>query len=125
MRAADAACYMAKDKGRNASTCTSRRYRAVLAPGRNGVGARIQRALEEDRLRLFSQQIVSLRFSSKQDTHCEILLRLLDEDGRLILPARFIPAAERFGLMPLIDRWVVREALQIVAAGLAGPFADA
>jgi diguanylate cyclase (GGDEF)-like protein/PAS domain S-box-containing protein len=116
LRAADAACYMAKEKGRNRVNV----YRADDSEVSSRQGemewvARIQRALDEERFRLFSQQIVSLQQSSKHGTHCEILLRMLDERGNLVLPARFIPAAEKYGLMPALDRWVVTKAFETYA----------
>src|SRR3954463_1481023 len=117
LRAADAACYMAKEKGRNRVNV----YRAddTEVSSRQGEMewvTRIQRALDEKRLRLFSQQIVSLRQPSKHNTHCEVLLRMLDEQGELVPPARFIPAAEKYGLMPAIDRWVISNAFNSYAS---------
>ncbi|HEX8955652.1 MAG TPA: EAL domain-containing protein, partial [Burkholderiaceae bacterium] len=51
----------------------------------------------------------------RNKTHCEILLRLRDENGQIVPPVAFIPAAERYGLMPAIDRWVIRNALALHA----------
>ena len=48
--------------------------------------------------------------------HCEVLLRMLDEQGELVPPARFIPAAEKYGLMPAIDRWVITNAFSSYAS---------
>ena len=64
-------------------------------------------AFEANRLLLYKQSIISLRDSSL-DRHCEILIRMLDEEGNIILSGAFIPAAERYNLMPKIDRWVIR-----------------
>ena len=67
---------------------------------------RIRWALEEDRLLLAYQEI----HSAGQSGHAprlELLLRMRDEDGRLVLPGAFLPAAERYGLMPRLDRWVI------------------
>jgi diguanylate cyclase (GGDEF)-like protein/PAS domain S-box-containing protein len=116
LRAADAACYMAKEKGRNRVNV----YRAddTEVSSRQGEMewvARIRRALDEGRLRLYSQQIVSLQ-PVKQQPHCEILLRMLDEQGQLVPPAQFIPAAEKYGLMPALDRWVVKNAFESYAS---------
>ncbi len=63
--------------------------------------------------RLFSQAIAPVDDDGAQEEHCEILLRL-EENGKLLAPGIFIPAAERFGVMPAIDRWVVRNALDII-----------
>jgi EAL domain-containing protein (putative c-di-GMP-specific phosphodiesterase class I) len=78
---------------------------------------RLHRALEEDRFELYSQPIVPTGAAAEQGEHVELLLRLREKDGgALVHPGAFIPAAERFGLMPLIDRWVVRAALKTIAA---------
>ena len=68
---------------------------------------RIRRALEENRFRLYRQAIVPARKTQRRFDYHEVLLRLIDETGSVILPGAFLPAAERYGLMPTIDRWVV------------------
>ncbi len=123
MRAADIACYMAKEKGRNrvhvfeTSDAAQSQFTANLSWVQ-----RLHRALEEDRFRLFSQAIVPTDGSGEAGEHCEILLRL-EEDGKLLSPGAFIPAAERFGLMPSLDRWVIRNALDLIG-GHDGPITD-
>jgi diguanylate cyclase (GGDEF)-like protein len=116
VRTADLACYMAKEKGRNRIQ--------IHNPGdsqlqhRFGEMAWVQRiheALEEQRFCLYAQKIVALNGSDDNGAHLELLLRLRDRDGRLVPPGDFIPAAERYGLMPLIDRWVVRHAFETLA----------
>ncbi|MEO0375655.1 MAG: EAL domain-containing protein [Cyanobacteria bacterium P01_A01_bin.17] len=107
LSAADAACFAAKQKGRN----NLHIYRSTdqeLAQQRNERQwvARIHEALEEGRFRLYSQPIRPL-IAAHPDIHCEVLLRLVESDGTLVLPMDFIPAAERYDLMPMIDRWVV------------------
>jgi len=109
LRMADMACYVAKDKGRNRVHV----YRAddaelVQRHGEMQWVARLNRALEENRFVLFRQCIESL--TDEADRHCELLLRMLDDEGQCILPGTFIPAAERYNLMPALDRWVVRNA---------------
>ncbi len=110
MSAADAACYAAKDAGRNKVR--------LYHPGDEDVArrrgemewaSRLTRAMEEDRLLLYYQPIVALGNNGLPPQY-ELLLRLQDEDD-LILPMAFIPAAERYQLMPMLDRWVIEHAL--------------
>lgn len=108
---ADTACYLAKEGGRNRVHVYSRQDDAATSRRTEMEWAnRLRLALEEDRLRLFYQQVVPLR-GPAAGAHVELLLRLVDEDGRMVPPGAFIPAAERYGLMPAIDRWVVQTAL--------------
>ncbi|MFS8047590.1 putative bifunctional diguanylate cyclase/phosphodiesterase [Rhizobium sp. BR 314] len=114
LRAADIACYMAKEKGRNRVHIfeTTDAAQTQFTANLNWV-QRLHRALEEDSFRLFSQEIAPIDSSGAAVEHCEILLRL-EENGKILAPASFIAAAERFGLMPALDRWVVRHALDII-----------
>jgi diguanylate cyclase (GGDEF)-like protein/PAS domain S-box-containing protein len=93
LSAADAACYAAKDRGRN---------RIHIS------------ALEENRFELARQPIVSLSNSAREDSHYELLLRMRDEDGNIVPPEAFLPAAERYNLSVKLDRWVVREAFRLL-----------
>ncbi|NNF52550.1 MAG: PAS domain S-box protein [Gammaproteobacteria bacterium] len=114
MSAADVACYSAKDMGRNRVHV----YREGEAPARHMEMqwvSRITKAFEEDRLVTYFQPIVSLSGGESAPRHFELLLRMLDADGKLIPPDAFIPAAERYNLMPQIDRWVVNHALSKLA----------
>jgi diguanylate cyclase (GGDEF)-like protein/PAS domain S-box-containing protein len=114
--AADQACYAAKDRGRNRVELYRdnddyyRSQRAQLLSVEE-----ITSALQNDRLILYYQRIEPLR--QELPAHAEILLRLEDEVGNIMLPGTFIPAAERFNLMPEIDRWVIRNALQKLGEG--------
>jgi EAL domain-containing protein (putative c-di-GMP-specific phosphodiesterase class I) len=74
---------------------------------------RIQMAIKEDRLTLVAQIIEPLRRKSSR-IHVEVLVRLRDIDGELILPGTFIPAAERYHLMPELDRWVIEKAFDML-----------
>ena len=111
LRRADAACYLAKDKGHNrVQIYTSEDTRLAQRHGEMGWVGRIQKALEEDRFVLYSQKILPLVNSLEDGDHYEVLLRMKEEDGTLIPPMAFIPAAERYGLMPQLDRWVITTA---------------
>jgi PAS domain S-box-containing protein len=81
---------------------------------------RIRDALDEDRFVLYAQPIVDLM--TGQTVQHELLLRMLDEDGQVIPPCAFLPAAERFGLISEIDRWVIRQAVQIASEGVPTEF---
>jgi diguanylate cyclase (GGDEF)-like protein/PAS domain S-box-containing protein len=109
MSAADSACYAAKNKGRNRVQVyqADDRELAIQQSQMQWV-TRLTQALEENRFRLYYQSIVPSRQTSSLATHYEILLRLIDEQGNLVSPMAFIPAAERYNLMPAIDRWVIR-----------------
>ncbi len=114
MSAADVACYAAKDSGRNRVHA----YQHDEIPQRHREMqwvSRITRACEENRLELFYQPIVAIGTNSDARGHYELLLRMRDESGVLIPPGEFIPAAERYNLMPVIDRWVVQHALGTLA----------
>ncbi|HYP69031.1 MAG TPA: EAL domain-containing protein [Thiobacillaceae bacterium] len=119
LSAADAACYVAKNRGRNQIHLYQQRD-SDLARHRGEIQwvGRIQQALEDDRLRLVWQEIRPLQ-AGKTGLHVELLLRMVDEEGQEILPMAFIPAAERYQLMPVIDRWVVDRTLNQCAEYLA------
>lgn len=109
----DSACYSAKDAGRNRvhvyKPSEGKRDRRLLEMAWI---PRIRAALLEDRFCLYAQPIVEVKRASQSSiSHQEILLRMVNETGELISPGAFIPVAERFGLMPEIDRWVVEKVL--------------
>ncbi|MCW3478692.1 EAL domain-containing protein [Neisseriaceae bacterium JH1-16] len=111
LRAADVACYMAKEKGRNrVQVYQMDDSELSLRYGEMEWVNRIQHALEENRFCLYAQDIMSLNHDVPECAHFELLIRLHDERGELVPPIAFIPAAERYNLMPLIDRWVVKTA---------------
>ena len=117
MEAVDAACYAAKESGWNnirvyesddSELFEHRQQRQWLS--------QINLALAEDRFRLYSQSIVSLNnghpskdivHTNNAQKHYEILLRMIDENDKVVSPMAFIPTAERYKLMPAIDRWVI------------------
>lgn len=112
LSAADAACFAAKENGRNRIQAYSPQD-ADLAQRREQMGwvARLSRALDEDRLVLHHQPYLGLSAESGEAKHVELLLRMIDEDGGLVLPGTFIPVAERYNLMSALDRWVIRAAM--------------
>jgi diguanylate cyclase (GGDEF)-like protein/PAS domain S-box-containing protein len=116
LRAADMACYMAKEKGRNrVQVYHADDSELSLRFGEMAWVQRLHMALEENRFCLYAQEIAPLGHTEHGDGHIEILLRLHDEAGRIILPNSFIPAAERYGLMTSLDRWVVENVFKIIA----------
>lgn len=120
LRTADLACYLAKEKGRNRIQIHNPSDTELLH--RFGEMAWVQRihdALDEERFCLYAQNIAALHDTGHAGAHIELLLRLRDKDGHLVPPGDFIPAAERYGLMPLIDRWVVHHAFEIISTRLA------
>jgi diguanylate cyclase (GGDEF)-like protein len=118
LRAADAACYVVKDAGGNGvhqfsldDTAIGRRQTEMFWV------QRVQRAYDEDRLRLHYQMIEPLA-DPGAGAMCELFLRLVDHDGTLHTAGSFVPAAERFGLMVQLDRWVVRRAFRAIAESI-------
>jgi len=114
LSAADIACYAAKEAGRN----RVHRYDSHLDAGRQRdlywVG-RLTRALEQGRLELFCQPIVPMGARVRgQPPLYEVLTRLRDDDGELVLPRHFIPAAERYNVVSAIDRWALESALAVM-----------
>jgi len=116
LSAADMACYAAKDSGRNrvhvydqADELASNRH------GESHWNARITQALDQNRFRLYRQPIVGIGISGDCEEHFEVLVRMIDENGSIIPPSAFIPAAERYNLMAGVDRWVIREVFRMVA----------
>src|SRR5436305_6404117 len=117
LSAADAACYVAKDRGRNRvheyeidDTLVAERY------GEMQWIHRIHRSFEDRRFRLFYQLIQPLGAEgSPRDLLCEVLIRMLGSDGKIIEPSAFIAAAERYHLIGSLDRWVVKAAFAALA----------
>ncbi|MDT8385004.1 MAG: EAL domain-containing protein [Gammaproteobacteria bacterium] len=115
---ADVACHLAKRSGRNRvhvyDTVDKQNMTAMTED--MGWANKIKTAIEEDHFCLACQPIMEL--SSGQVFRQEVLLRMRDEIGNLILPAGFIGSAERFGLMRAVDTWVVNHAIQYLGEQL-------
>ena len=121
LAAADSACYHAKDSGRNRVHFAAGDDREIAErQGQMAWVAQIHRALEQDRFRLWAQEIQPVGAAACAGDHFEVLLRMVDAEGRLVPPMAFLPAAERYHLMPAIDRWVVRTALAMLGAAYRG-----
>jgi diguanylate cyclase (GGDEF)-like protein/PAS domain S-box-containing protein len=115
LSAADVAMYHAKESGRARMNLYDARQPWVSeSTSRNLWGERIRAALAQNRLVLYAQPICGLAHETGHSY--ELLLRMRGEDGQLIAPLEFIPAAERLGLIGEIDAWVVREAIRLLAA---------
>ncbi|MBE9006240.1 EAL domain-containing protein [Fortiea sp. LEGE XX443] len=108
LSAADAACYVAKNQGRNrVHIYQADDLELARQHGEMQWVGRITQALEDNRFRLYYQSIIPVTHTESLTEHYEVLLRLIDETGELIAPMAFIPAAERYNLMQTIDRWVI------------------
>jgi diguanylate cyclase (GGDEF)-like protein/PAS domain S-box-containing protein len=112
LSAADSACQAAKESGRNRVYSYQENDIDLMRRRREMQwAARINNALEDGRFDLFRQSILPLQIE-ESGAHYEVLLRMRDENGSLVSPDLFISAAERYGIMPRIDRWVVSHALR-------------
>ena len=112
LSAADSACGAAKEAGRNRIHSFQENDIDLMRRRREMQwAARINNALEENRFELFRQTIQPLQ-ADEDGAHYELLLRMRDESGGIISPGLFIEAAERYGITPSIDRWVIRSAFR-------------
>jgi len=133
---ADIACHVAKGQGRNQTHIYRRDSDAKQAMNLDlGWSSRLQQALSNNRFVLHFQPIVPLAgldlvklpgegeafirgcgsMAEHGVMHCETLIRLIDDNNQVIAPGAFLPTAERFGLMPQIDLWVLRQAIEHLA----------
>ena len=112
MQAADASCYAAKEGGRNRvhawcdddATMQARHHEMQWT-------SRIERALDSQGFELFAQRIEGLT-QPDHGIHAEVLLRMRSDDGDVVLPGAFLPAAERYHLISRVDRWVLLQVIQ-------------
>ena len=116
LQAADSCCFTAKDAGRNrVHLWTESDGTSMARQGAMQWVERLETAIDENRFELFAQRIEPIR-GLTTGLHCEVLLRLREDDGSMIMPASFLPAAERFHLMPGIDKWVLTQVLDMLAS---------
>ncbi len=112
LSAADSACAAAKEAGRNRIHSYHENDIDLMRRRREMQwAARINNALEENRFEIFRQTIQPLQVADS-GAHYELLLRMRDENGALVSPELFIAAAERYGITPNIDRWVISNAFR-------------
>ncbi|MEO7474361.1 MAG: diguanylate cyclase, partial [Gemmatimonadales bacterium] len=115
VRAADAACYLAKRGGGNRIQVSVSHRQPADDPRGQAWSRRVISAVEENRFRLYAQPLTPLGHGDCRAPGFELLLRLDEGGDEPLAPHSFLPGARRQGLMPAIDRWVVREALQQMA----------
>jgi diguanylate cyclase (GGDEF)-like protein len=115
LAAAETACKAAKDRGRNRvevyktnDVSLVRRFADI------NIAGQLRAAIDAGRLQLYSQLILPFACAESPRPHFELLLRMLDEDGRTVGPDRFLSAANRYQLMPEIDRWVINHAIEVL-----------
>ncbi|MDJ0747858.1 MAG: EAL domain-containing protein [Woeseiaceae bacterium] len=125
LASAEIACKAAKENGRDGievyepdNTTLVRRSEEIEWLGR------VQMALRDDAFAIYSQPVVGIG-SNERAAHFELLLRMIDQDGEVLSPAVFMPAAERYQMMPMVDRWVIREALRYLGRKWKGIAASA
>lgn len=115
IRKADLACYTAKDHGENQIYVYEEEDSELIRRQEQTYWAtRIAEAIDNNRLKLYAQPIVPLKNKDPMKQHMEILVRLLDEDNQIIPPNAFIPAAERYKLMHLVDRNVIYQTFAFI-----------
>ena len=113
MSAADAACYIAKESGRNRVQIAHLGDRRMQQrQGEMQWASRLRQALADDRFTLYYQPVVPCAGGSSRERHIEILLRMIDEDGTLIRPGTFLPAAEKYNMAIHLDRWVISRVME-------------
>lgn len=112
LSAADSACYVAKEQGRNrVHFHQAGDEKLAIRRGEMQWAVRLPRALAKDSFQLYFQEIMPLEDDNyNQVSHYELLLRMKGDEGKLSLPGNFLPAAERYNLSDKLDRWVINHA---------------
>jgi diguanylate cyclase (GGDEF)-like protein/PAS domain S-box-containing protein len=117
MKHADVACNTARQQGQNRIYLHDPKGSELIhRHDELHWASRISEALEQDRFKIHAQSIHPLDPASDNHTHIEILVRLEDENGHLLPPAAFIPAAERYNLMAMVDQHIIRESFKFISA---------
>lgn len=112
---ADLACYGAKESGRNCVYILDDNDKNITVKQSEAHWTtHILKAIEQQRLVIYRQPIISLQHP-ESETNYELLIRMKDERGALILPGSFLPAAERYNLIIQIDKWVIHKVLTHLA----------
>jgi diguanylate cyclase (GGDEF)-like protein/PAS domain S-box-containing protein len=117
MQAADTSCFAAKESGRNRWHTWGESDADLIS--RNQAMrwvTRLQRAIDDDRLELHAQRIVPLNPADGDALRAELLLRIREEDGALVMPGAFLPPAERFQLITRLDQWVLQKTIVLLSA---------
>lgn len=116
---ADVACHMAKTHGRDRIHIYSERdVELVRHHGDMHMVSTISKALRDGRFHLFAQPIAPIAATNSGRRHFEVLVRMEDETGTAVIPDQFIPAAERYILMPAVDRWIINRVFGLQAENL-------
>jgi len=116
LSAVDAACYAAKEQGRNRVHVFEPGDEELMRrQGEMSWAQRVSQAIKDDRLVLYFQKIMPISAAAGEHIHFELLIRMLDEQGKLVPPMAFIPAAERYNMMNMLDRWVVETVFRRLA----------
>jgi diguanylate cyclase (GGDEF)-like protein/PAS domain S-box-containing protein len=112
LSAAEGACAAAKEQGRNRVHSFAENDIELMRRRRETQwAARISAALDEGRFELYRMPIMPLQ-AKEEGEHYEILVRMRDEQGKIVSPDHFIAAAERYNITPAIDRWVIENTLR-------------
>jgi len=115
LAAAETACKAAKDRGRNrVEVYQSNDLSLVRRFADINIAAQLREAIDAGRFRLDAQLILPFAGSENARPHYELLLRMIDDEGKTRGPDRFMSAANRYQLMPVIDRWVIDKAIELL-----------